>query len=276
MTRPLLAAALIVALSGAAIAGKTETPSTNGSTNLVRQAHGTAHGRDNAISPLVLEASKAEARTADQPMDATRRGREIATFAGLRRGDTVIDLIPGGGYWTRLFSAIVGPKGHIYGIWPTPYAAEDVDGVKSYAATVANPAYSNVSVSTQPATSLLAAEKVDLVFTAQNYHDYPDKFMGNVDPMVLNKAVFAALKPGGIYLIIDHSAAAGSGMRDTDTLHRIDAAVVKKQVLAAGFTFVDESNVLANPSDDRTKIVFDKSIRGKTDQFIYKFRKPQR
>lgn len=252
----MLGAALIAALSGAAVGGSLD--------------------HQNAISPIVLNASVAEARKADQSVDVTRHGREIATFSGVRRGDKVIDLIPGGGYWTRLFSVIVGPKGHIYGIWPTPYAAEDVDGVKAYAATVQNPAFSNVSVSTQPATSLTAAEKVDLVFTAQNYHDYPDKFMGNVDPMILNKAVFTVLKPGGIYLIIDHAAAAGSGMRDTDTLHRIDAAIVKKQVLAAGFTFVGESKVLANPNDDHTKIVFDKSIRGKTDQFIYKFRKPLR
>ena len=119
-----------------------------------------------------------------------------------------------------------------------------------------------------------AAEPVDLVFTSQNYHDYPDKFMGSLDPAVFNKLAFAALKPGGILLIIDHAAAAGSGMRDTDTLHRIDPAIVKKQVEAAGFEFVGESKLLANPDDDRTKAVFDKSIRGRTDQFIYKFRKP--
>ena len=100
------------------------------------------------------------------------------------------------------------------------------------------------------------------------------KFMGPVDPAVLNKAAFAALKPGGIYLIVDHVADAGSGARDTDTLHRIDPAIVKTQVAAAGFQFVGESKLLVNPADDHTKKVFDKSIRGKTDQFIYKFRKP--
>ena len=136
------------------------------------------------------------------------------------------------------------------------------------------PAFANVSASTQPASELKLPAKVDLVFTAQNYHDYPDKFMGPTDPAVLNKAVFDALKPGGTFLIIDHSAAAGSGMRDTDTLHRIDAATVKTQVEAAGFRFVGESRLLANPADDRSKPVFDKSIRGMTDQFIYKFKKP--
>jgi predicted methyltransferase len=98
--------------------------------------------------------------------------------------------------------------------------------------------------------------------------------MGSLDPSVLNKAVYAALKPGGIYLIIDHQDAPGTGMRNTDTLHRIEGAIVRKQVTAAGFRFVGESRLLVNPADDHKKVVFDKTIRGHTDQFIYKFRKP--
>lgn len=210
----------------------------------------------------------------DVALDARRHGPEIAAFAGVKSGDKVIDLIPGGGYWTRTFARIVGSSGHVYGIWPQPYAAESGSDVKRYAAAAGTPAFANVSASTQSATSLTAPEKVDLVFTSQNYHDYPDKFMGSIDPAVLNKAVFDALKPGGIYLIIDHAAAAGSGMRDTDTLHRIDPAIVKKQVEAAGFVFDGESKLLANTGDDHSKPVFDQSIRGHTDQFIYKFRKP--
>jgi predicted methyltransferase len=129
-------------------------------------------------------------------------------------------------------------------------------------------------VLTQPAAHLSAPQPVDLVFTSQNYHDYPDEFMGKVDPAVLDKQVFDVLKPGGLYVIIDHVAEAGSGMRDTDTLHRIDPAIVKKQVEAAGFVFDGESVVLRNPADPHTIKVFDKSIRGHTDQFIYRFRKP--
>ena len=117
---------------------------------------------------------------------------------------------------------------------------------------------------------------MDLVFTSQNYHDYPDAFMGKVDPAVLNREVYAALKPGGLYVIIDHVAAAGSGLRDTDTLHRIDPAAVKAEVAAAGFVFDGESQVLRNPADSHELKVFDKSIRGHTDQFIYRFRKPLR
>ena len=91
---------------------------------------------------------------------------------------------------------------------------------------------------------------------------------------MLNKAIYDALKPGGIYLVLDHAAAAGSGLRDTETLHRIDPAAVKKEVLAAGFVLDGESDVLHNPQDDHTAKVFDPAIRGKTDKFIFRFRKP--
>ena len=214
------------------------------------------------------------ARAADAAVDARRHGPEILAFSGLTQGGVVIDLIPGGGYWTRLFAKAVGPQGHVYGIWPKPYAMEAKTDVENYKKLAGSADFPNVSAAIEPATELTAPAKADLVFTAQNYHDYPDKFMGPVDPAVLNKAAFDALKPGGIYLIIDHVAAAGSGLRDTDTLHRIDPAIVKQQVTAAGFTFVGESKLLANPADNHSIMVFDKTIRGKTDQFIYKFKKP--
>jgi len=225
--------------------------------------------------PADVKAAAADpARAQDAAVDARRHGPEIVTFAGLNEKAVVIDLIPGGGYWTRLFAKAVGPEGHVYGIWPKPYAMEAKSDVDNYMKLAGSAAFPNVSGSIEPATELSAPAKADLIFTAQNYHDYPDKFMGPVDPAVLNKAVFDALKPGGIYLIIDHVAASGSGLRDTDTLHRIDPAIVKQQVTAAGFTFVGESKLLANPADDHSIIVFDKAIRGKTDQFIYKFKKP--
>jgi predicted methyltransferase len=223
--------------------------------------------------PSNITASAADpARAADAAKDATRHGPEILAFAGVKPGAKVIDLIPGGGYWTRLFAKAVGAAGHVYGVWPTEYLKVDDDEPAPYKALIQ--AYPNVSEAEQPAAMLSAPETVDLVFTAQNYHDYPDKFMGPTDPATLNKAVFAALKPGGVFLIVDHVAQAGSGMRDTDTLHRIDPAIVKTQVEAVGFRFVGKSKLLANPADDHSKKVFDKTIRGHTDQFIYKFRKP--
>jgi predicted methyltransferase len=109
----------------------------------------------------------------------------------------------------------------------------------------------------------------------QNYHDLYDKFMGPADVPAFNKAVFAALKPGGVYVVLDHVAAAGSGIGATETLHRIDPARVKADVLAAGFKLDAESSILANTSDDHTKNVFDPSVRGHTDQFLYRFKKPK-
>jgi predicted methyltransferase len=113
------------------------------------------------------------------------------------------------------------------------------------------------------------------VFIRQNYHDLYDKFMGPADVPAFNKAVFAALKPGGVYVVLDHAAVAGSGIGATETLHRIDPARVKADVLAAGFKLDAESTILANASDDHTKKVFDPSIRGHTDQFLYRFKKPK-
>jgi len=225
------------------------------------------------LPPAITKAAADPARGDQARQDVRRRGPEILAFAGVRPGDKVIDLIPGAAYWTRLFARVVGPKGHVYGIWPEPYAKLAGRDTMFYGQLAKN-GYPNTSLVIQPATKLSAPEKIDLVFTAQNYHDYPDKFMGSLDPSVLNKAVYAALKPGGTFLVIDHQAAPGSGMRDTDTLHRIEGAAVIKQVTAAGFRFVGSSKLLANSTDDHSKAVFDKSIRGRTDQFIYKFRKP--
>jgi predicted methyltransferase len=221
--------------------------------------------------PANIAAAAADPGRGDQAAtDARRHGPEILAFAGVKTGDKVVDLIPGGGYWTRLFARSVGPSGHVFGVWPREY--DDPKDAAAYKAVAA--AYGNVTILEQPAKALAVPTPVDLVFTAQNYHDYPDTFMGAVDPAILNAQVFAALKPGGVYLIIDHVAPAGSGMADTDTLHRIDPEIVKAQVQMAGFRFVGESPLLRNPADDHTKKVFDKSIAGHTDQFIYKFQKP--
>jgi predicted methyltransferase len=124
----------------------------------------------------------------------------------------------------------------------------------------------------EPFSQLTVPTPVDLVWTSQNYHDLHN-FPG-LDLEVLNKMVFDDLKPGGIYLILDHAAESGSGERDTKTLHRIDSETVKKEVLAAGFVFVASSNLLSQPGDSHSTKVFDPAVRGKTDQFILKFRKP--
>lgn len=225
--------------------------------------------------PSRIAAAAADpARASDKALDARRHGPELMAFAEVKRGDKVLELIPGSGYFTRLFSRIVGPAGHVYAIWPQPYANEAVPDVNTLKAASTKAPWTNVTVLVQPAAELTVPERVDVVFTSQNYHDYPDRFMGQIDPMVLNRAVYRVLKPGGLYVIVDHAAEPGSGLRDTDTLHRIDPAIVKKQVLAAGFHFEGESGLLRNPADNHKRAVFDPAIRGKTDQFIYRFRKP--
>ena len=206
--------------------------------------------------------------------DAARKPAELLAFSGIKPGDKVGDLIPGGGYFTGLFSLVVGPTGHVYSIWPQEYVKVDADEISNVKSGSTDPRFSNVTILIEPAAAFAAPESLDLVWTSQNYHDYPDPFMGPTDPTVLDKAVFAALKPGGVFMVVDHVAQAGSGLRDTNTLHRIDPAIVKAQVTAAGFVFEGESMVLHNPADTHTTKVFDTSIRGHTDQFVFKFRKP--
>ncbi|MDB6164148.1 MAG: hypothetical protein JWL98_1580 [Xanthomonadaceae bacterium] len=232
----------------------------------------TAHTK---IPGYVSKAVADPSRGDDVKNDARRKVAELVAFSEAKPGDNVLELIPGSGYFTRVFSKVVGEKGHVYAVWPTPYDEEshpDSDVMRKLAT---QPGYGNIEVLIQPAAALTAPAPVDVVFTSQNYHDYPDKFMGPTDPALLNKAVFAALKPGGTYFVVDHVAEAGSGLRDTDTLHRIDPAIVKQQVEAAGFEYVGKTDVLRNPADDHKVKVFDKSIRGHTDQFAYKFRKPR-
>jgi len=226
-----------------------------------------------ALPAAIATAAADPARGPDAATtDARRHGPEILAFAGVKPGDKVAELIPGGGYWTKLFSKTVGPNGHVYGIWPN--ADETKQNVIDYRKLAGSADFPNVTMEAEPAPQIKTPEKVDLVFTSQNYHDYPNKSMGSIDPARLDKAAFDALKPGGTFLVIDHAAAPGAGMTVTSTLHRIDPATVKQQVTAAGFEFVGSSDLLANPADDHSLKVFDPKIRGKTDQFIYKFRKP--
>jgi predicted methyltransferase len=227
-----------------------------------------------AVPPYVAQAIAAKDRRDQAQVDLRRHPAEILVIAKVRPGGTVAELIPGGGYFTRLFSKIVGPTGRVFAIWPEEYdkvSHPDSDNLRALAKT-SN--YGNITVLVQPAKAFSTPAPVDMVFTSQNYHDYPDKFMGGVDPVILDQAVFHALKRGGLFVVIDHVAADGSGMRDTDTLHRIDMATVRRQVMSVGFDYYGSTAVLRNGADDHTKPVFDPSIRGRTDQFVLVFRKP--
>jgi predicted methyltransferase len=211
----------------------------------------------------------------DRAADARRHPAELLELSGVRRDDKVFELIPGTGYFTRLLSKVVGPKGRIYAVWPQQYARYSVAKVDALKLLPSQPGFANVVVEVQPTPEIAAPEPLDIVFTSQNYHDYPDEFMGKMDPMMLSRAAFKLLKPGGAFIVIDHMARPGAGTSDTEKLHRIDPATVRSQAEAAGFRFDGETRVLANPADPLTIPVFDPSIRGHTSQFAYRFLKPR-
>jgi predicted methyltransferase len=211
---------------------------------------------------------------ADRMRDPARRPAEVLTFAGVKPGMKVGELIPNGGYYTRLISDVIGPSGHDYGLWPDGMAKGRPQALDEVAKI--GPNVSNLTYDTIPSFP----EKLDLFWTSENYHDLHNPPRGapegtpQPDVKPFDKAVFDALKPGGIYLVEDHAAAPGAGPQATFKLHRIEAAQIKSEVEAVGFKLVGESDVLKNPADPHTAMVFDPSIRGKTDKVLLKFRKP--
>jgi predicted methyltransferase len=226
------------------------------------------------ITAAVAETSRP---AADTQRDANRKPAETLVFAGVHPGEQIGELVPGGGYFTRLFSKVVGPTGHVYALVPPRPAnpsATNPDRAAAVAALAADANYTNISLVELTQGKVTAPVPLDLVFTWQNYHDLHNIPTLNIP--AFNKSVFDALKPGGLFVVLDHSAQAASGARDTNTLHRIDVDTVKTEVTAAGFEFVASGDFLANPADPRTANVFDPAIRGKTDQFILKFRKPKK
>ena len=227
-----------------------------------------------ATPAYVTTALNDPARKDDAANDAHRMGGEITAFAGVKPGDKVVELVPAHGYWTRIFSLVVGAKGHVYQVWPHGFDQYAAKAVANWQGLVKQPPYTNVSVLQTGNDALGVTEPVDVVFTSQNYHDYHDKFMGPVDMAKFNKTVFDALKPGGVYVVIDNTAPAGSGFADTDTTHRVDPEAVKKEIEAAGFMFDGSSDALKNPADDHTKVSYEPPMAGHNDQFVFRFKKP--
>ncbi len=235
---------------------------------------GAAMAADPAPSPAVVAALADPARpAADKARDGDRKAATVAAFTQVKPGDKVADIFPGGGYFTRVFSKIVGPKGQVIGVVRQVSKGSDALG--------ADPAFTNVKISAQPWETFNPPEKLDVIFNSQFHHDlYNPEYgvTGGGAEGVANfdKAIFNALKPGGVYIIIDHAGRAGTGFSEFNTLHRIEEPVVKKAMADAGFVFEAESDALHNPADPKTANVFDASIRGKTDQFMLRFRKPAR
>ena len=204
----------------------------------------------------------------DVERDAVRKPMQVIAFAGVKPGMTVAELGPGGGYYTRMLSAAVGPTGKVYALATTGQAARPggLDGLNALAAVLPN-----VKVLAVDYTNFTLPEKVDVVWTTENYHDFHNGPTANVPGM--DKSVFANLKPGGIFYVEDHSSAPGAGLEAASKLHRMDEAIAKTELTAAGFKLDAESDLLHNPNDNRATT---NSEQGHfvTDRFMLRLKRP--
>jgi predicted methyltransferase len=225
-----------------------------------------------ATTPYIAAAVADAGRpAADLERDALRHPAEVLAFAGVRPGQRVADIGPGAGYYTRMFSKAVGPEGRVIAVLRGPPRPDAPQRPRIFEVSE-NPAYANVEVSTV-GYAYAASEPVDVIFISQIYHDFHLPAL-SINVPEANRALFNSLKPGGTLVIIDHAAVAGTDLTTPDTLHRIDEAIVRRELEGAGFVFEADSQILRNPDDPRTARVFEADIRGHTDQFMLRFRKP--
>lgn len=241
-------------------------------------ANPAAAGPATVVPDAVTAAIADPARPSEQvARDAERRPGAVLAFAGIRRGNRVADFMSGGGYFTRLFSTLVGDDGRVYAFLPEEQlkncAPAETAGTRAITG-VAH--YHNVRVLQAPVNQFSVPKPLDLIWTSLDFHDLYDSFMGPANVPQVVASFFRALKPGGVLVIIDHAAQPGSDVRDTESLHRIDPEAIIRTVTAAGFLLEAESNALRNAADNHELAVFDAAIRGRTDQVVLKFRKPQR
>jgi predicted methyltransferase len=194
----------------------------------------------------------------ERALDASRKPEEVLSFYGVKPGMKVADLLAARGYYTAVLSQAVGEKGLVYSV-NNRHRPELEERLK-------HPAYANVR--RLDSLALPANADLDFALIHLNYHDLPAATRAS-----LNKMVFAALKPGGVYGIVDHSAKDGSGEEAVKSLHRIDKALVVKEVTAAGFSPAGEADIFKNPKDDRTMSVL--KDRGTSDRFVLRFQKPK-
>lgn len=202
---------------------------------------------------------------------------ELIRFSRVDAGATVIDVYPGDGDWTRLFSDIVGPEGRVCSFVPAEVAHFKNDPVGLMRTLAKEPGRENVEVVSADLVAMpQTTGPADVLWMHLFYHDLHTALMQakGATAAEFNRAVFERLKSGGFYVIVDHAAAAGVGMSDAQSLHRIDPASVREEVEAAGFVLDAQSTVLANKDDPHSNKVFDPSIKGETDRFAYRFVKP--
>ncbi|HEX6660736.1 MAG TPA: methyltransferase [Sphingomicrobium sp.] len=214
-------------------------------------------------------ARPAELRTTVDPL---RKPAETLAFSGVKPGMTVGEFYPGGGYYTMMLSRVVGAKGHVYGLENIGWKG----AVEADKKLVAEGKWPNVSIDYRPFGTVDFPKPLDLAWVTQNYHDLKIAEYGKVDTVAFDRAVYKALKPGGIYFILDHQGRLGLTAEDIGKLHRINRDVVVREVTSAGFRLVAEGKFLRRSGDDHTKSIFDKAIQGHTDQYALKFVKPRR
>lgn len=218
----------------------------------------------------IADALASPARFArDRRQDENRHAREFLAFTGIERGDVIADINAGSGYFARMLPAMVGPTGKVH-VTNAQWIVDRFDGINGRLKQQLV-RFDNVSVSTQENDSVSFDEPLDVAILNNIYHDL---HLNDADLGRFNRAVFAALRPGGLFIVGDHKSVSGSGTRDTRALHRIDRELVLSEILAAGFELVEEATFLANAEDTRTLPVFDASLRGRTDRFLFKFRRP--
>ena len=199
--------------------------------------------------------------------DGGRKPAEVFTLAGLKPGDKVMEFGSFGFYDTTLISSIVGPRGHVW-MYDLPYMQQRTEEAGKAFAT----AHKNAEHAVGKFDEIALPRGVDMAVFDMYYHDIKGK---DVDPAKLNKAIFAALKPGGRVLVVDHRAEPGSGWRDANTIHRMDTATIVEDMRAAGFQLAVNSALFANPADDKSKRVFEPTLRGGTDRSLFVFVKPK-
>jgi predicted methyltransferase len=223
------------------------------------------------LSTAIAQAVADPARPADsKAADALRLPAETLAFSGIRTGMTVGEFYPGGGYYTRMLSDVVGPTGHVYGLENAGWkGAVDADNK-----VLAEGKWKNVSMDAKPFGTVSFPKPLDIAWVTQNYHDLKVAEFGKVDTVAFDRAVYNALKPGGIFFILDHQGAADLTDAQIAKLHRINRDVVVREVTSVGFKLAGEGNFLRRPGDDHSLPIFDKAIQGHTDQYALEFVKP--
>jgi predicted methyltransferase len=234
------------------------------------------HAQDYAIpagtpAHIVRGVQAADRPDADKVRDAARKPAEVLTLAGLEEGDKIAEISSFGEYYTRILSAAVGPEGHIY-MFDMPYMEGIANGAQVNQGRAFPESHPNTSYELVHYSEIEFAPDLDAVYNILYYHDLQPQM---VDTAAMNAKIFATLKPGGIYLIEDHKAEDGSGWRDAGTIHRMGKETILQEVQAAGFELVTDSDIFANPNDDRSVMVFSPGTRGATDRALLVFRKPE-